>query len=202
MLRKEAFPMTVDRNEPYALYFGTVSRRKGCDRLLGVLPDLFATLPDFRFTFVGKCRNDTNGCGYHDLIRERCSAYSDRLHILPALHHDQLFPYVANARLVVLPSRFDNLPNTCLEAMAFERVVVATEEASFEQLIEHGQNGFLTPQGDDQALAAQIEHAWNLSDSERARIGSHARRSLERLSPERAIGRLVGLFERVVSKGG
>ena len=42
-----------------------------------------------------------------------------------------------------LPSKVDNLPNTCLEAMALKRVVIGSRTAaSFDQLISDGVNGF------------------------------------------------------------
>ena len=184
-------------SEGYILHFGTLSRLKGTDRLISILPQLCDRIDDLRFVFIGSSKQDQFDRSYHDLIKQRCPQFSDRISVLPAMRHPELFRYMAHARVVVLPSRIDNLPNACLESMALQRVVVATRDASFEQLIEHTQNGFLTPQEDNDALLQQIEQAWNLSDPERQRIGKAARQSLGRLAPKRAIGKLVQLFEQV-----
>ena len=187
----------TERSERYVLHFGTLGRLKGTDRLISILPQLCDRISDLRFVFIGTSKQDECDRSYHSLIQQCCSQHSDRISVLPAMRHPELFRYVAHARVVVLPSRIDNLPNTCLESMAFQRVVVATRDASFEQLIEHTQNGFLTPQEDNDALLQQIEQAWNLSDPERQRIGKAARHALERMAPKRAIGELVQLFEQV-----
>ena len=46
--------------------------------------------------------------------------------MLDKLPHRQLYPVIAGARLVVLPSLIENLPNAGLEAMALGRAVIGT----------------------------------------------------------------------------
>jgi glycosyltransferase involved in cell wall biosynthesis len=183
-------------SEGYLLHFGTLSRLKGTDRLIDLLPRLIKAIPEIRLVFIGRGKRDPQDNHYHDLIRQRCPQDAARITVLDAVPHRELFRYVAHARLVVLPSRIDNLPNTCLESMALKRVVVATQDASFEQLIDHQSNGFLTPQDNNDALAEQIQHAWNLSATERAHIGAAANNTIQRLAPERTIGTLIHLFEQ------
>ena len=184
----------------YLLHYGTLSRLKGTDRLIALLPQLIKAIPKIRLVFIGRGTQDPQGNHYHDLIRQRCPQHASRITILDAMCHQELFRYVAHARLVVLPSRLDNLPNTCLESMAFKRVVVATQDASFEQLIDHQGNGFLAPQDNEDALVDQIQYAWNLSDTERAQIGTSAHTTLQRLAPKRTLGALVRLFEQAAAR--
>ena len=182
-------------SEGYLLHFGTLSRLKGTDRLIAVLPRLFEIIPELRIVFIGRGKQDPRGNHYHDLIRQRCPQRASRVTVLDAIPHRELFRYVAHARLVALPSRIDNLPNTCLESMALKRVVVATQDASFDQLINHQTNGFLVPQDDEDTLLQQIQHAWNLSGTERAEMGTAAHATLLRLAPERTISQLIDLFK-------
>ncbi len=70
---------------------------------------------------------------------------ASRLVLIDNLPHRQLYPIIAAARLVVLPSLVDNLPNACLEAMGLGTAVIGTTGASFEELITDGVNGFLVP---------------------------------------------------------
>jgi len=100
---------------------------------------------------------------------------------------------------VVLPSRIDNLPNTCLEAMALKRIVIGSRGASFEQLIEDGKNGFLCPPDSPEELLAMIKKALELSASERRDMGDKAAKRVEKLRPETAISYLVDYYRDVIA---
>jgi len=99
---------------------------------------------------------------------------------------------------VVLPSRVDNLPNTCLEAMALGRVVVGTRGASFDQLIDDGQNGFLCDIDSPESLRAAVERALALTDAQRATVGASAARRIDELRPEKTIPPLVAFYEAAI----
>lgn len=177
----------------YGLYFGALNRLKGCDRLVDALDIALTQQPDMRFTFIGKPDNNSD-----ELIREKLRSFGSRVAVLPALPPDELFRYVSHAKFVVLPSRTDNLPNACLEAMALRRVVIATRDASFEQLIEHDTNGFLVSQTDDDELAHCMLTTWNMNARKLSDLGEKACRSLDRLKPERTLKTLLNLFEGAV----
>lgn len=198
---RDQLPVDLHR-ESYGLYFGAVSVLKGCDRLCDVLPDLLRRNPAMRFVFVGKTLKEARGATLDSKLQGLLGSFGDRVAVLPQQRQEALFPLVANARFVVLPSRMDNLPNACLEAMALRRVVIATRGASFEQLIEDGVNGFLVSQSDDAELSNRMESTWQMDLKHREKIGDAAHRSLERLKPEHAIQSLVALFESVVAANG
>jgi glycosyltransferase involved in cell wall biosynthesis len=165
---------------------------KGCDRLVNVLPGLLERNPEFQFVFVGPAGR------FGQVIQQQLHAYvNKRVFVLEPQRHPDLFPLIRDARFVVLPSRIDNLPNACLEAMALARVVIGTRGASFDQLIEDGVSGFLVSQEDDHELASCMERVWRMSPEERDGLGSRAARSLDRMRPEAAIAPLIDLFEEV-----
>ena len=64
---------------------------------------------------------------------------------------------LAAADLVVLPSLFEGLPVSVLEAMAAQRPVVATAIGGTDEAITHDQTGLLVPAGDSTALATAIQ---------------------------------------------
>ena len=184
----------------YGLFFGAIGLVKGCDRLVRVLPALLERNDDFHFVFIGRVQTLDDGRPFDDVIRHELSAYASRIHVLPALRPASLHTIVERARFVVLPSRIDNLPNACLEAMALERVVIATHGASFDQVIEHGINGFLVAQDDDAELLTHMDRIWRLPPETRREIGSRAARSLERMRPDIAIPALVSLFDQTIRR--
>jgi hypothetical protein len=53
-----------------------------------------------------------------DYARVLCGNFADRLIVMDQLQHSQLYPIIAGAHLVVLPSLIDDLPNACLEGGA------------------------------------------------------------------------------------
>lgn len=61
------------------------------------------------------------------------------------------------ARMFLLSSLREGLPNVILEAMASGLPVVATAVDGVPELVEHGRTGLLLPAGDWEAMAAGIE---------------------------------------------
>lgn len=66
--------------------------------------------------------------------------------------------YIKDAALFVLSSDYEGIPNALIEAMAIGLPCVSTDcsPGGARELIENGNNGFLTPCGDAQKLADEI----------------------------------------------
>jgi glycosyltransferase involved in cell wall biosynthesis len=63
---------------------------------------------------------------------------------------------LALARVVVLPSEWEGVPTSLLEAMAAGRPVVATRVGHVESIVTHGKEGFLFDVGDTSSLAEYL----------------------------------------------
>lgn len=134
----------------YLLYFGRLERRKGVHVLSAALHDVFARQPDVAMVFIG-----SDG-GLWDAIARDHRHHADRVRLVGAMDTAPLFAAIQGARLVVLPSLFENMSNAGLEAMALARPVLGTYGTAFEEIIQDGVNGFLTRPGDAAALADTI----------------------------------------------
>jgi glycosyltransferase involved in cell wall biosynthesis len=66
-------------------------------------------------------------------------------------------PYLADANVFVLPSYREGLPVTIMEAMASGRPVVTTNAPGCRETVVDGDNGFLVPVGNAEALAEAME---------------------------------------------
>lgn len=93
------------------------------------------------------------------------------------------------------PSVWEGLPNALLEAMACERIVVASDAGGIREAVEHGRSGFVVPRAELHQLGPATLELLNLPAAEREAIGQAARaRVASRYAPadeEAALRRLV-----------
>jgi glycosyltransferase involved in cell wall biosynthesis len=74
-------------------------------------------------------------------------------------HCPSVEPFYHAVDLVVQSSDYEGTANTVLEAMAFERPIVATDVGGTAELLQHGVHGLLVKPGDSRALTHAIELA-------------------------------------------
>jgi len=180
----------------YLLYFGRLEPRKGVHILAEALPDILDAYPTMKAVFVGEDLS-FEGRPMADAIRERCAGHADRLVFLPRMTQRDLFPIIRAARLVVLPSLWENLANTCLEAMQLGRPVVATWGCGFEEVIEDGVSGFLAAPNDAESLRMRIRVA--LDDEAYAeQVGAAAQRRAAEFNVDAMAERLVAYYQHLL----
>lgn len=63
---------------------------------------------------------------------------------------------MAVSDVVVLTSEKEGIPRALMEAMALSKPVVATDVPGTRELVVHGQTGYLTPLGDERAMAQRV----------------------------------------------
>ncbi len=100
--------------------------------------------------------------------------------------------------LFVLPSLFEGLPVSVLEAMAAARPVIATAIGGTDEAVVHGETGLLVQPGDHVALATAIKLL--LADRDLAdRLGMAGRARVERkFSAEAMVDRVTLLYDEVL----
>lgn len=185
------------KDKKYALFFGVLSEHKGICVIGQCLQEFLEKNEDYYFVFVGHDMV-VNGENTVRMLRRCAGTYADRVITLPVLLHDKLYPIIQNADFVVLPSLMDNLPNACIEAMHFGKVVIGTDGASFEQLIQHRVSGLLCKIGDSDDLLDKMQRAVALSDDEKRKIGERAKARIDKLRPEYVVNKLLQLYSCVI----
>ena len=83
-------------------------------------------------------------------------AESGLCHLLPPLPPHEVMNYLKTVDLVIMPSRWEGLPYSLLEAMSLARPVLATAVGGVPEVIKDGINGWLAPPNDPAALALRI----------------------------------------------
>ena len=108
---------------------------------------------------------------------------------------DQVRSEILNAKALVLPSFAEGLPVVIMEAMALRRPVISTYIAAIPELVITGENGYLFPAGDVDALADMLEKILVLPVEQLNHMGELAyKRVLERHSAAIEANKLAQMF--------
>lgn len=177
----------------YILFYGTLIKYKGLCEIADAAHDILSRYENLHIGIIG------DG-DYHliDLIKHNAGEDSNRIIYHSAIGFSALKPIIKNAVAVMLPSLMENLSNACIECMALGQIVIGTRGASFDQLIDDGNNGFLCEIGDHVSLAAAVDKVMALSAGERKLIQCNARKRAEMLSPNVVVKQLVEYYKKVI----
>lgn len=187
------------KGKKYLLFFGRFQLHKGFHTLAQALPRVLEQYPDAYAALVGRDMESSLAPSMADYARAQCGSSAERLVLLEKLPHRQLYPVIAGAHLVVLPSLIDNFPNACLEAMGLGKVVIGTAGTSFDELISEGATGFLVSPNNPEALAEKIISAWIHPKLEE--IGAAARQKISEFSPEKTVETLLIYYREILNSG-
>ena len=185
------------KGKKYALYFGRFQLHKGFHTLAQALPRFLNQCPDAFVALVGRDMETSLASSMAGFARAQCGSSAERLIMLENLPHSQLYPVIAGAHVVVLPSLIDNSPNACLEAMGLGKVVIGTRGTSFEELITDGVNGFLVPPADAASVAEKMTSAW--TDPGLEKMSAAAQQRTLDFAPEKTVTSLLTYYSEVLS---
>jgi len=156
------------RSSRTLLFLGRLGERKGVYDLLSAVAALAPAYPDLRVLLGGD--------GELDAVRAQADALGigDHVELLGWVKGADKARLLNEASVYVLPSYNEGLPMSVLEAMAHGLPVVSTPVGGIPEAVRDGEEGFLVPPGDVQALTDRLGHL--LANPElRARMGEAAR---------------------------
>lgn len=178
-----------------ALFAGRLCAQKCVEDLIMALDVLQHIRPNLRALIVGDGP-------LRDRLERRARAFTllDRA-VKFTGHRDDVPRLLAASDMLVLPSRYEGMPNVVLEAMRFRKPVVATAAPGTTEVVRDGETGLLTTIGRPTELAQAIRRlnddpglARRMGEAGRARVEAEFRSStmIERfaaLYEERSRGR-------------
>ncbi|MCA8941281.1 MAG: glycosyltransferase [Planctomycetes bacterium] len=130
-------PAVKSLEELEFVYFGRIEPRKG----VGELIEAFGRMPELKLRLIG---GDTDlspyGKSYRAWLERRAPA---NVTFAGAMSREDALDALGRAPVCILPSRFENWPNACIEAMGLGRVVLGGRDGGMAEMIEHGVSGFL-----------------------------------------------------------
>lgn len=182
------------KGKKYILFIGKLSKHKGADLISEIIYKLLSRNKELIFAFAGR------DAGYKDIIISNSKEFSNRLLFLGRVDRENLFITIKNSLGVILPSKMDNLPNACIEAMSMGKIVVGTDGASFEQLITDGINGFLFENMNSDMLIEKIEKLVGMLEEDRNKIENKAIERIKLLDPQIILKQTLNLYDNAIKE--
>lgn len=179
----------VHSSSPLIVIVGRLAPEKGHDLLFQAFSQARSDLTGWRIAILG------DGPSRKDL-----AAMAERLGISQAIdwhgHVADPYPYYRAAKICVVPSRFEGMPNALLEAMSCGLPAIVSDASPGPlELISHERNGLIFRSEDSDALSRGLVRL--ARDAEfRSRLGAAAKETAAMYDQDRAIlewNRVVGL---------
>jgi glycosyltransferase involved in cell wall biosynthesis len=146
---------------------GRLEVQKGHAYLLEALPEVLAHFHSLRVLLVGdgslrdELAGEINRCGLGD-------------HVALTGYRRDVYDILRISDLVVLPSLWEGLPLTAIEAGALGKPILATSVDGTPEVVLHGETGWLVPAANSAELAKAMCHLLGDPDLRR-RLGERAR---------------------------
>ncbi len=189
---QEACVARAARQAPRIVFVGRLAESKGLETLIGALPRVLEAFPGAELELIG---DGPERAALEARVRDLRLGGSVSFSGFVA----DVAPRLAQADLMVSPSRIEGLPLAVLEAMAWSLPVVASDIPGHRELIRPGETGTLVPPDDPHALALGTIAA--LRDPQRSRSLAVQARALVRrdYSAEAMARRHIALYRRLLA---
>jgi len=172
------------------LYSGTITQRKGIKYLLEAVKHL--TPNEVELTLIGNIQGSGNAL----------KAYSGLFKHIPGLSQAEMFNRYGDYDVLVLPTIFEGFGLVILEALACGLPVITTPHSIGPEIIKDGQNGFIVPIRDENAVAKAIVSLMEKEDDELMEMRKKSRDSALSYSWEQYKNRLNSLYLTLEQKIG
>ncbi|GAB4170874.1 MAG: hypothetical protein Fur005_32570 [Roseiflexaceae bacterium] len=187
------------------VYVGRLEVRKGILPLLEACERMWHRGATFRLTLIG---GDTDfrprGTTMRTFIERRYQQWlaAGVLQMPGRMNQAAVLEHIQRAWVVVIPSLWENFPNTCIEAMGAGQVVLASRSGGQAEMIAaDGENGLLFDWQQPGSFEAQLSHALALSPREQRATGQRAQQRIRAMcDPATIIPQRVAHLEQVIEQ--
>ncbi|HEY9798909.1 MAG TPA: glycosyltransferase [Leptolyngbyaceae cyanobacterium] len=187
------------------VYFGRLEVRKGVIPLFEACSHLWDAGVNFKLTAIG---GDTwyhlQGCHVKEYLSEKYAKYINdgRLSILPPIKQAELYERISKAWCVVIPSLWENFPNTCVESMLLGKVILASSDVGHVEILQNLdiQSKFIFDWKLSEDFAIKLKHILSLSIEENLEIGQKTRSLMSNISGHKnVLDKRIQHFQRIIT---
>jgi glycosyltransferase involved in cell wall biosynthesis len=138
-------------------FLGRLEMRKGITDLATAIPLILKQCPNVKFRFVGKPETSPiSGLNMQEYIENKLNRYLQSLEFIGAVSLENIPDMLSSTDICVFPSRWENFPNVCLEAMSAGRGIVGSSAGGMSDMLENGKSGFLVPPRSPKRIAKAV----------------------------------------------
>ena len=182
----------TQENLPVFCFVGRFTKQKGVDILLHAVTVLRDEHSAFRVWLVGDGPLRSQLEQY--VIREGIASYVQFLGF-----REDVSALLQASDVFVLPSRYEALPVSLLEAMAAGLPCIVTDVGDNAHLVEDGVTGVVVSPNEPNSLALSLRGM--LTDRKiRLRMGQLARQKAQRFSVDQMVMRIMGVYDDILSR--
>jgi glycosyltransferase involved in cell wall biosynthesis len=183
-------------------FVGRLEPRKGIIEWMAAAERVAKVMPDVNFDFVG-----ADIWKLQQVLEKRLApTLRRRFRFHGSKSREEVLAHLAKARAATVPSRWENFPNVCLEAMRTGLPVIATRLGGMVQLVEDGRTGWLTPDtgvaGMTDGLAEALGRCLATPAKERAAMGLAASQTVARICDNDSIANAHLAYRAAVAEQG
>lgn len=187
----------LNQTQVNILFLGHIGQEKGCFDLVDAIARLSqSTTYPFCMHFVG----ETLYAGEKELLWAYVKNLNldNYIHIHAPEYNDVKISRLADTDILVLPSYFEGMPMSIIEAMAAGLPVVATRIGGIPDQIVHQYNGLLIEPGDITALAQALQFLAE-NPAERLQMGLNGREvARQKFDIEMKTNNLINFYLSIV----
>ena len=182
----------INQNEAILLFVGRYSFQKGLESLVSALGRIAADHPLVRLVLLGEGPE-----------REKLTQHIARLGLQGRVTmtgfrpSTEVMAWLQMSTVFVLPSLFECLPYTLLEAMAAGLPCIASNVGGNVDLIQDGETGLTVEPGDVDSLTRALRRLLEDADL-RVRLGQNARAKAQEFPVEKMIARTTQVYQEVL----
>jgi glycosyltransferase involved in cell wall biosynthesis len=186
----------VDEDTPILLHVGRISKEKNQRNLLKAFSWLHVRRPDANLVMI---------CAGRDRERTALQKYAEKIDIASAIKwlepQSNLTDLYASCDAFVLPSLWEGLPYTVIEAMAAGAIVVASNVDGIPEAVIDAKTGFLVSPKNPESLSEKLEDALNLTKTQRKQMQENARAAVQqRFMLDDMINKTIAVYEKVMKE--
>ena len=177
-------------NKNTILFLGRIAPIKNIETLLKSL----SLTKNLRLTLIGPIEKPY---GKHLFKIIRKLKLKKRVRFLHTVYDlKEKIKIIDKNEIFVLPSKREGMPQTLIEAMAREKIVVSSENDGGKELIRDKKNGFLFGIGNAVQLAEILNKIQKMPTKEKNKIKKQARISVEKFSWNKLIKQIESILEQ------
>lgn len=177
-----------DLSNKNILFLGRINEQKGIYDLIKAIKIIKEKYPDVCL-YVG-------GTGEENRIQKSVNELQleDNVKMLGWINNEQKDKILKKCAIFVLPSYFEAMPMSILEAMSYYCVTLSTNVGSIPKVIQNNENGILVKPGDIKNISDMINYLFENKET-MSKISSNARTTIEKkYNIKKNVNKLLNIY--------